>query len=702
MKSLKYLIIFILSGLFLPALAQQPFTAGNFVVYRTGDGTTTMAGEIAPVFIDEYTPDGVLVQSIPMPTTTVGSNNLLTVRSTLGKSKSLNLSANGKYLLLSGINIAPGPFVVPTASVLGVIDFNGNVSTSTVVTDFTEALHNPTAVVSDDGNRLWMTGSSVVRYTTAGSTSSVLLNNSSGTTAALAIANGQLYVGKSGVPFIYRVGNGLPSAPDQTLTGLPITVADISSGGQFAFADLNPNVPGVDVLYLASVSSSEGPAAGIRKFSLVDGNWVENGSVGGEVASSNYRGLTIRVSGNTVTIFSTRQGDNSSSAGGGDLVKLTDNSGYNGTLTGTPTLLASIINRFGAVNVASFGGLALVPVGCPRISLIQVPEIAATQARVVWSASGESADGYEYTVSTSSVPPASGTLTADTSVIISGLSNGTMYYVHVRSRCSATSVSEWNTVIFETGCKPPPVTLLNVEINSNGRLTAKWNKVFGASAYEYSISTETAPPSSGIALTDTAFTVSDLNSVTQYYLHVRSGCEGGAFSSWTSKPFTTGCFMPAPAITELSTTAGVKWNKIANAVKYEYALTKTPAFPPSGHTVTDTAYLINKIDEGTAYYFHVRAACSTGSVSQWSTIQLITQGLQVYPNPVKDVMQIRINGIINSSSEVLIGNAMGRIVARIKLTNSSASVSTKGWAAGIYLVRYDDGKNKYAARIVKQ
>src|ERR1043166_9690103 len=55
-----------------------PFTSGNLVVYRVGDGSAPLSANAAAVFVDEYTPAGVLVQSITLPTAVNGSNKRLT------------------------------------------------------------------------------------------------------------------------------------------------------------------------------------------------------------------------------------------------------------------------------------------------------------------------------------------------------------------------------------------------------------------------------------------------------------------------------------------------------------------------------------------------------------------------------------------------------------------------------------------------
>src|SRR5262245_10634779 len=93
------------------ALAAQPliasaavtFTPGNIVVSRAGDGTTTMnTGEAAAAFLDEYTPSGTLVQSIPMPTSVNGNQRRLTQTWDNMNEGFVTRTVDGKYLLLTG------------------------------------------------------------------------------------------------------------------------------------------------------------------------------------------------------------------------------------------------------------------------------------------------------------------------------------------------------------------------------------------------------------------------------------------------------------------------------------------------------------------------------------------------------------------------------------------------------------------------
>ena len=692
-----YLLLINCFGLINSAVAQQPFTAGNIVVYRVGDGSAVLGGAAEKVYLDEYTANGVLVQSLLMPTTTSGSNSLLTAVGGDLTSGYLNLSADGKYLVVPGSNIPLGSSASPTANVIGLVDFNGQINTSTVITDAPENGRKANTAISNNGTGIWFGGHRVLRYTTAGSSTSVLLA-APRSLMDLDITNNQLYgayVNSSFASKIGSAGTGLPTTSGQAMADLPGLPSNIIDAAQFAFADLDPGVPGVDVLYMVDGTYSISTVQGIRKFSLVAGAWKDNGAVGADVVNSYYRGLTIRVNGSTVTLFATKA--NSAGTTGQELVKLVDNSGYNATISGTPVVLASVANP----NTMAFRGVARVPIGCLSPGGLRVPDISSTQANIVWNASTGGSGVYEYAISTTANPPTSGTITTNTSALVNGLNDGVTYYAHVRSNCSAISTSEWSTVTFVTGCKPPPVSLVNIVVTDTGIVNIKWNQVFGASGYEYIVSTSATLPSTGTTINDTTLSINNLKSVTQYYIHIRSKCAVGVYSAWTTKPFKTACFMPGITLNVLPKQTAITWSKINNAARYEYALTAGPGKPLSGTYTNDTTYDMSKLGGINAYNFHVRSICTDGAVSEWSSIAFNMEGLEVYPNPVKDMLQIKVNGS-NLTGEVVIGDAMGRIIKRMQLTGNTTPIDTRGWAPGIYFVRYSDKNNKYTVRIMKQ
>lgn len=84
-----------------------------------------------------------------------------------------------------------------------------------------------------------------------------------------------------------------------------------------------------------------------------------------------------------------------------------------------------------------------------------------------------------------------------------------------------------------------PTGLAASGITSSGA-NLSWAVVTGATGYEYVVNTTaTAPLGSGTATTGTSYTASGLTASTTYYLHVRTNCGSGNYSSWTTFQFTT-------------------------------------------------------------------------------------------------------------------------------------------------------------------
>src|SRR5205085_3540687 len=141
------------------------FTQGNLVVLRVGDGTAALGTTATATFLDEYTPAGVLVQSIPLPTTASGANHALTEPgSTIGHGLMGN-SADGRYLLVTGYDAATGTTGVTATDpavnnrVVGRITSAGTgaggIDTTTALNDNTSSIF---AATSTDGQTIWTVG----------------------------------------------------------------------------------------------------------------------------------------------------------------------------------------------------------------------------------------------------------------------------------------------------------------------------------------------------------------------------------------------------------------------------------------------------------------------------------------------------------------------------------------------------------------
>jgi len=176
-----------------PASAAS-FTTGDVVVCRVGSGTGSLINTGSPVFLDEYTPGGVLVQSIPM--TPSGANAALIASGTATSECMITRSTDGRFVIVTGYGTT-----MPTTGLSG--------SASTAV---------PRIIGRVDAN-------GVVDTSTA----------SSGTTR------------------VATVGSGLPTTAGQAISNLPGTPTTASPYGIFA-ADLDAT-PGIDTMYVADDTS---------------------------------------------------------------------------------------------------------------------------------------------------------------------------------------------------------------------------------------------------------------------------------------------------------------------------------------------------------------------------------------------------------------------------------------------------------------
>lgn len=382
------LLAFFFLILTMPALA-DPFTPGNIVVVRIGTGTTALTSAAQTVYLDEYTPCGLLVQSIQLPVTTSGANKRLTLPMYDVTEGYLSLSRDGQNLVLAGYDAAPGTASVSTTTsasvnrVIALVNMDGTINTSTALTDAfpSTVIRSATA----DGNKIWMVGGSQgVRYTTSGSTSSTLIASTTG--RSISITDSTLYMSSTaGSIRMATVGSGLPVTGSQPVTALPGFPVS-GSPYQFFLADMDAATPGADVLYVA-----EDGAKVISKYSLVSGSWVANGSIG--VTADIYRGITGKVSGGNVMLYAVRRNSNTTK-GGSQIVALTDSTGYNANVNGSFELLAT------ADTNTIFRGIVLLPTApAARIaavksdtslSLLLSPNPVNDQLRIRYNSDGPS------------------------------------------------------------------------------------------------------------------------------------------------------------------------------------------------------------------------------------------------------------------------------------------------------------------------
>lgn len=291
----------------LAASALAQITPGNLVVMRVGDGSAALTNAATAVFLEEYTPAGTLVQTLPMPTAASGANLPITNAGSATSEGFVTQSVDGRYLVSVGYAAPPGtPGIVATASattqrVIARIALDGTIDTTTGLTDAYSA-SNIRSATSTDGNDFWTagtgsTGNRGVCYVGGlGATTSTQLSTSVTNLRVVNIANGQLYVSSASGAFlgVSTVGTGLPTAAGETVTLLPGFGA-ASGAYDYWFADAS-------TLYVAD-DRTAATGGGIQKWTESAGTWtlqytLAPGTVG-------CRGLTGYVDNGVVTLFAT-------------------------------------------------------------------------------------------------------------------------------------------------------------------------------------------------------------------------------------------------------------------------------------------------------------------------------------------------------------------------------------------------------------
>lgn len=147
-----------------------------------------------------------------------------------------------------------------------------------------------------------------------------------------------------------------------------------------------------------------------------------------------------------------------------------------------------------------------------------------------------------------------------------------------------------------------------------------WGSVSGATGYEYQVTTSSAAPSSGTTSLTNNATVTSLTAGTKYYLHIRTACTGGAFSSWRTDSFTTSSAI-VPDITITGSSLGFS-TVATGTTSTEKTYTVSGSNLSSDIEVSAPADFSISLTPGSGYTSSLTLAQSGGTVST-TTIYVI-------------------------------------------------------------------------------
>lgn len=359
------------------AAAGTQFNPGDLVVYEA-QGTSSAAQQIDLV---DYSTTGSLSApsgfTMALPTTAGqgGAGNVPLVDSgSATNDGELNLSGDGTELIATGYDDAVGtPSITSVTAIprtVAIVTQSGTVDTTTALTDSqTEggatANNFRSATSLSSGSGIYVGGDGGLGITTDGSSSASYLNTGD-TVHQVQVLDGSLFdsVENSLPGNINEVGSnviGAAAPTSGTQTDYPlISGANLPAKfdpDQFAFVNLGTG-NGPDTLYVAdgAKGATSGDDNDVWKFSLENGVWTQTGSITtlyqptGLVAD-----VTTNAQGNKVANIYVTSATSTTAKFNSLLYGITDTSGYEGTLSATPTLLAT------APSGDAFKGLAFAP-----------------------------------------------------------------------------------------------------------------------------------------------------------------------------------------------------------------------------------------------------------------------------------------------------------------------------------------------------
>ena len=296
------------------------------------------------------------------------------------------------------------------------------------------------------------------------------------------------------------------------------------------------------------------------------------------------------------------------------------------------------------------------------------------------------AAGYEYAVTTSITPPASGTSTTATIYAATGLTPETLYYIHVRPMCSPGVYGAWASTSFYTGYCLPSSTGADSYVNNfttaggsqnisnlatgftaGGYLNASSQFVEGYATSSFTFNSDIVGGTVGFSIwidwnNDLVF-----DNATEKVYNTTS-YSNGPFSGTIAIPVATAignyrmrittdwnasnpsnpcaaatraefedytisvvappaCVPPsasASGVTDVA--ANINWASVPSAtLGYEYVLDNVATDPAGSGTATSAiTYAASGLTQLTTYYFHIRSVCSVGTYSTWSTVSFTT------------------------------------------------------------------------------
>jgi hypothetical protein len=75
--------------------------------------------------------------------------------------------------------------------------------------------------------------------------------------------------------------------------------------------------------------------------------------------------------------------------------------------------------------------------------------------------------------------------------------------------------------------------------------------------------------------------------------------------------------------------------------------------------------------------------------------------VEAYPNPVSDLITVRLNGTAGNDGTVQLTDVTGKLISSVKMTDSEVKINMSGLAQGVYLLKYSDSEHHQSIKVNK-
>jgi hypothetical protein len=285
-----------------------------------------------------------------------------------------------------------------------------------------------------------------------------------------------------------------------------------------------------------------------------------------------------------------------------------------------------------------------------------------------------------------------------------------------------------NILPLKSPCFPPRnIRLLDKPLATVAVL--EWEEGLGALKYNYRYRAEGTTDWTEVQNADAISNfLTNLEACTVYEFQAQSACDSMKLSDYSEVfTFNTFCECAPPVnlvlVDSTATTLSLEWDAIDAANKYEVLYKKANSNAPNNNNtrivVNNNKVVLSSLEECTDYDVTIRGFCldTNGNSSNPFTVRTdcgvaITSvpkdidQLSVFPNPMQDQLQVRVELNSPSALHFQLLNTKGQLLINRKIDKSFKgekiiNFDLENWPQGVYLLRLETERGNTVRRIVK-